>query len=230
MQPPADPSPEALSPVDTRVRFSLRGIFMLTAAAAAWLAAVAPWFRGWNWDQRSAFLMVWCSTALGAVSMAVFLYSRRIRAQRRSGAVRFRLPMPSTRYARLFGLGARLLAFGLTTAIGFYQAIYPLSRAHGGTWIFNLLAVENGAMLALGAVGAWWKTTHLELCDEGVLSGFGIQPWSSIRGFRFGDGNPQRLVLQCRWNAITVQVDPSEKPVIEQYLAKRLATNSRPQS
>lgn len=230
MQPPANSPPDALAPVDTRVRFSLRGVFMLTAAAAAWLAAVSPWFRGWSGDQRGVFLMVWCSTALGAVSMAVFLYSRRIRAQRRSGAVRFRLPMPITRYAWLFGLGAVLLAFSLSTAIAFYQATYPPARASGGSWIYNLLAVENGAILAMGGLGMWWKTTRFELCDEGVLSGFGIQPWSSIRGFRFGDGNPQRLVLQCRWNAITVQLDPSDRPAVAQYLAERLATNSRPQS
>jgi hypothetical protein len=182
--------------------------------------------REWTGEQRRAFLMVWCSTALGGISMAVFLYSRRVRAQRRAGAVRFRLPTPITRYAWLLGLGVGLFVFGLTTAIGFYQAMYPSSRAHGGSWIYNLLAVENGAILAMGGLGLWWKTTRLELCDEGVLGGFGIQPWSSIRGFRFGDGDPQRLVLQCRWNAVTVQVDPSDKLTIEQFLASRLPTRA----
>lgn len=227
MQQPANAAIESLTPLDTRVRFSLRGVFMLTAAAAAWLAAVAPWFRGWNWDQRGVFLMVWCSTALGAASMVVFLYSRRIRAQRRSGAVRFRLPTPITRYAWLFGLGAVLLAFSLSTAIAFYQATYPPARAYGGSWIYNLLAVENGAILAMGGLGMWWKTTCFELCDEGVLSGFGIQPWSNIRGFRFRDGNPQRLVLQCRWNAITVLVDPSDRPAIEQFLLSRISARPK---
>jgi hypothetical protein len=222
MQPQAESPPEALAPVDTRVRFALRGVFIAIAAIGAWLAAVAPWFREWTGEQRRAFVMVWCSTALGAVSMAVFLYSRRVRAQRRSGAVRFRLPTPITRYAWLFGLGAVLLAFSLSTAIAFYQAVYPPARAFGGSWIYNFLAVENGAILAMGGLGMWWKTTRLELCDEGVLGGFGIQPWSSIRGFRFDDGASQRLVLQCRWNSITVQVDPSDKLTIEQFLASRL--------
>jgi hypothetical protein len=144
MQLQPDLPPEVLAPVDTRVRFSLRGVFIAIALIAAWLAAVTPWFRQWNADERGAFLLVWCSMALGAVLMAVFLYSRRVRAQRRAGAVRFRLPMPIARYASVISLGAGVSLFGLSTAIGFYQAMNPSSRAHGGIWVWNLIAVNVG--------------------------------------------------------------------------------------
>lgn len=231
MQQPADAAIESLTPLDTRVRFSLRGIFIAVAAIGAWLAAVAPWFREWNWDQRGAFLMIWCSMALGAISMAAIFYSRRVRAQRRAGAVHFRLPMPINRYALFFGVAAGLFAFGISTVLAFTQAIYPEMRAHGGAWIWNLLACQNGGSLAMAGLGVWWKTTRLELCDEGVLGGFGIQPWSNVRGFRWGGSDPDQLVLQWRrWGVVTVRVNASDKPAVEQFLKTRLAANSRLQS
>jgi hypothetical protein len=169
--------------------------------------------------------------ALGAVLMAVFLYSRRVRAQRRAGAVRFRLPMPINRYALFFGVAAGLFAFGISTVLAFTQAIYPEMRAHGGAWIWNLLACQNGGSLAMAGLGVWWKPTLLELCDGGVLGGFGIQPWSNVRGFRWGGSDSHQLVLQWgRWNAVTVQVDASDKRAVEQFLDERLAATSRPQS
>jgi len=230
MQPKAVSPPDALAPVDTRVRFSLRGVFIVIAAIGAWLAAVAPWFREWTGEQRLAFSLVCGSTALGAISTTVFRSVLRIRAERRAGVVRFRLSQTITRFALFFGVGTGLFTLALSTVLAFMQAIYPQTRAHGGAWIWNMLAYQNGASLALAGLGVWWKTTHLEFCDDGILCGFVIQPWSNVRGYRWG-GDPHRLILQWRrWGVVTVRVNASDKPAIEQYLKMRLAANSRPQS
>lgn len=227
---PAHPPVEALAPVDTRVRFSLRGVFIAIAAIGAWLAAVAPWFREWNWDQRRAFLMVCGSTALGAISMTLFRSALRIRAERRAGVARFRLSQTITRFAFLFGVATGLFAFGLSMTFAFTQAIYTGVSTLQLFWISNLLAFHMGTNLAAAALGVWWKTTGLELCDDGILYGFVIQPWGNVRGFRWGGRDSHQLVLQWRrWGAVTVRVDASDKRAVEQFLDERLAATSRPQ-
>jgi len=45
------------APLESRVRFSLRGMLIATAAAAACFAAVTPWFQAWNAEQKKAFLI-----------------------------------------------------------------------------------------------------------------------------------------------------------------------------
>ncbi|HVW37048.1 MAG TPA: hypothetical protein VHB99_07075 [Pirellulales bacterium] len=228
MQPQPDSPPEALAPLDTRVRFSLRGIFIATAVVAAWLAAVTPWFREWDGEQRLAFLLIWGSTMLGAIVTVVVLRSRRTHAERSAGQVRFRLPVMNTRLALFCGLGVGLFVLVLSTGLGFYQAINPSSREFGGIWTWNFMALENGAILALAGLGTWWRTTNLEFCDEGIVTGFGMLPWKKMRGFLWGGSDPNLLVLQCPWTVVTVRVHAGDKRAIEQFLGQRLAANSRP--
>jgi hypothetical protein len=216
---------ESLVPSDTRFRFTLRGAFLAIAAVSVWLAAVAPWFREWNGEQRVAFLTICGATAFGAALMAAALYSKRVDAKRRAGVTRFRLTPTSTRRMWLVGIGAAIFVIGVSTAMGFYQAIYPESRAHGGAWVWSLLAAQNGAIAAMAALGIRWRTTQFELCDGGILTGFGIQPWNSVRGFRWRNSDSNQLVLQFRWNVVVVgvQINAHDKPAVEKFLSERIA-------
>ncbi len=216
---------ESLVPSDTRFRFTLRGAFIAIAAVAVWLAAVAPWFREWNGEQRLAFLTTCGATAFGAALLATVLYMKRVDAKRRAGVTHFRLTPTTTRRMWLLGIGAAIFSIGLSTAIGFCQAIYPESRAHGGAWVWSLLAAQNGAIAAMAALGMRWRTAQFELCDGGILTGFGIQPWTSLRGFRWRSCDSNQLVLQFRWNVVVVgvQINARDKSAVEKFLSERIA-------
>lgn len=218
-----DPPLESL---ESPSRISLRDMFLVTALAAACFAVVAPWFREWSPERRTAFLSVWCSMALGAASISILRWLPRVRQKCPAGLVRFRLRQ---------SIGERFVSLG-GVAMVLWSAIYllwnlseaaNLSRGFWGARFWNVLAFGAGMSFDLaGLWGIWKSTSYLELRDAGLPHGIHVLPWGEIRSFRWGGSDPNLLVLQCSLSIMTFRVHSADRPAIDEYLASRVATRS----
>jgi hypothetical protein len=221
MQPTAFPDPPAL---ETRLQFTVRSVLVGTTLVAVGVALVAPWFRRWTADQRTAFLSTWCYLAGGAGVAILVAWVQRVHSERRAGPARYRLPRSKTWPAVCLAL------FWSTLLIGYslLKVLQPggVAVAHG--WWPDAVAIQYGAMFALAALGIWWRGDCLELCDAGLLRGSLLIPWEAFRGFRWGAVDPNVLILQGRWGITTWRVRPDGKAEVEQFLANHLRSGSSP--
>jgi hypothetical protein len=223
MNPPSTPpvplaTPPA--PLDSRVRFSLRGMLIGTAVVSVCLAIAAPWLRQLNAKQRTAFIQFSCNVGAGAGAAIVVGCALRLRAERRAGAARYRLPSSHTTHGGFFAAAVALFWAG---AFATYASFAIQFNNGGPSWLaIDFTAVQYGFLLALYALGTWWNTACLELCDAGILHGCMLVPYKSIRGFRWGASNPNLLVIRVGWSVVTVRADPADTPAIEQFLTAHL--------
>jgi hypothetical protein len=219
------PEPEALV---SRVRFSLRGMLIGTAAAAACLAAVTPWFQAWNAEQKKAFLIFWGEFALTVTATVAFRCALRVRAERRAGPVRYRLRPSLTKFFAFLTTGGMVLLLGLSVCSSFLSAILADARTSAWGSVPHFVVIQLGMSTAGAALGIWWKSASLELCDGGILRDAAVAPWRVLSGFRWGSTDPNLLVLQYRRAIATFLVNPSDKAAVEQFLTSRLAANVGP--
>lgn len=98
---PSQPANKPAPALESRVRFTLRGMFIATAIVAVCLAAVAPWLRHRTADERKALAKIWSNIAAGAVVAVAAGCATRLREERRAGPARYRLPLSVTRLAGL---------------------------------------------------------------------------------------------------------------------------------
>jgi hypothetical protein len=204
-------------PLESRVRFTLRGIFIATAIVAVCLAAVAPWLRHRTTDERQALAKIWGNVAAGVIATVVGGCALRLREERRAGAARYRLPLSVTRLAGAGSVSGALFMLSMVAVVSF-DDVPPANQLP----VVNSMAIQVGIMAALAGLGLWWRTGCLELCDNGVLQAFKLIPYKSIRGFRWGTTAPNLLVVQVGWMVVTVCVRLADKPGIEQFLQSRL--------
>lgn len=215
----AQPAPVASlpAPLESRVRFTLRGMLIATAAVAVCLAAVAPWLRQCTADKREAFLIIWGNVGAGMAIAVVAGCTLRRQAERRAGAARYRLPLAITKLAAIFSVGGPLIMLGIVALFSFVAV-----PAGAQAPVFNPMAIQCGAMVALAGLGLWWRTGCLELCDAGLVQACQFIAYESIRGFRWGSGSADLLLVQVGWMTVTVRVVAADKPQVEQFLQSRL--------
>lgn len=210
--------------LETRVCFSLRSMLIGTAAVAVAVALLAPWFRQWNAEQRKAFLLVWCNVAFGAGVTVIAGCIQRVRAEGRAGPAHYRLSSAMTRFGRVSAAGMALFLLSALIGYSFYSALRPTGATP--PQLVDFIVIEYGVMLGLAGLRLWLKTSCLELCDTGMLSGTQLVLWKAMRGFRWGGSDPNLLVVQRGWGVVTARANPAEKQAIEQFLASRLAANA----
>lgn len=180
-----DEAAKESKPLDSQVRFSLRGMLIATAVAAACLIAVAPRFHQWNAEQRKAFLLVLGHLTAGAGAGIVMACGSRLRAERHAGAVRYRLP---AREPKLADLSPPMLVLAMVivrAVLAVWSDDAP--QAHQ---IPDLPTLMLGFVFASLLLRIWWGTECVELCDGGVLTNGVLLSWQSIRSFRWGASNP----------------------------------------
>lgn len=221
-----DPSITAPVPLESPARLSLRDMFLVTALAAACLAVVAPWFREWSPERRTAFLSVWCSMTLGAASISAYRSLRRVRQRRPAGLLRF--PLRQTIGDRMVSFGGvAMVLWGATYMLWILSEAVYLSRGWRGAWIWHFFAFGVGMSIDLAGLWIVWKSTsYLELRNAGIPHGIDVLPWGEIRSFRWGGSDPNLLVLQCPLSVMTFRVRAVDRPAIDEYLASRVATKS----
>ncbi|HVX11945.1 MAG TPA: hypothetical protein VHC22_12245 [Pirellulales bacterium] len=204
--------------LETRVQFTVRGVLLGTTLIAIGVALVAPWFQQWTAEQRRSFLWTWCALGVGAGVAVVVASVRRVRAERRAGAARYRLPRSTLWPAVLMALfwAAMVVAYSLFMALG--AGGVPAR----GLWL-GFLSLQYGAMFAIAALRVWWRADCLELCDAGLLRGSLLIPWANFCDFHWGTFDPNTLILQGRWGITTWRVDPDRKAAIEHFLASHVA-------
>jgi hypothetical protein len=217
-QPLPTPVDIAPAPLESRVRFSLRGVFITTAAVAICLAAISPWLRHRTADERKALAKIWGNVAAGAVATVGGGCVLRLREERRAGAARYRLPLSVTALAAVCSVAGSLFLLAMVALVSFVE-VPPANQMP----VFNTVAIQAGVVAALAGLGLWWRSGCLELCDNGLLQGFNLIPYKSIRGFRWGTSGPNLLVVQVGLMTVTVRLHAEDKPGIEQYLQSRLA-------
>lgn len=210
------PVDRAAAPLESRVRFSLRGMFITTAAIAVCLAVVGPWLRHRTADERTALAKIWGNVAAGAVATVVGGCMLRLREERRAGAARYRLPRSLTALAAVCSVAGSLFLLAMVALLSLIEI-----PAAGQTPVINTMAIQAGILAALTGLGLWWRSGCLELCDNGVLQGFQFVPYGSIRGFRWGTSGPNLLVVQVGLMTLTVRVCAEDKPGLEQFLRSR---------
>lgn len=206
----------AAAPLESRVRFSLRGMFIATAAIAVCLAAIGPWLRHRTTDERTALAKIWGNVAAGAVAAIVGGCALRLRAERRAGAARFRLPLSITALATACSMAMSLLMVTTVALLSFVEI-----SAADQIPLLNAMAIQAGVVAALAGLGLWWRSGCLELCDNGLLQAVQLISYESIRGFRWGTSGPNLLVVRFGSMTVTVRVRAEDKPGIEQFLRSR---------
>lgn len=226
-QPSGSPTSRATLPaaLESRVRFTLRGMLAGMMATSAFMAAAAPWSRQLNAEQHKALLLLSCNVAISAVATVVFSCVQRVRVERRAGAARYRLASSLSTSGAIFAAGAALFWSGSLVSYAF--ASVSLINARPQRVVFDFTAVQFGILLAASALELWWKTECLELCDSGVVRGCNFPPYKSIRGFRWGTSSPNLPVVSFGRSIVTLRAEPADRLAIEQFLRVRL---SPPQS
>lgn len=211
MQPKASQYPAAL---ETRVQFTVRSVLLGTTLVAVGVALVAPWFRQWTSEQRAAFLATWCNLAAGAIAAVAVACVTRVRAERRAGAARYRLPSANKTWPTLL-----MVIIWATLIIGYSLFKTLATSVVAAPWLwFDFVGIQYGVTFALAALGIWWRADCLELCDLGLLRGPVLFPWKAFRGFRWGSFDPNILILQGRFSITTWRVRPDCKAVVDQFL------------
>jgi hypothetical protein len=216
------------APLESRVRFSLRGMLIATAAAAACFASVTPWFQAWNAEQKKAFLIFWGEFALVVTATVAIRCALRVRTERRAGPVRYRLRPSITKIAILLSICSAIFRLGLAVCLSLMSAMVADVRSSALRYLPHILVVHVGMSLGGAAVRIWWETTCLELCDGGILGNAAFAPWRTLSGVRWGTSNPNLLVLQYPRSIGTVLVNPCDKAALEQFLGNRLDENAGP--
>ncbi len=212
-------SPE---PLESQMRFTLRGMLIATAAAAVCLAAVAPRFQQWNAEQRKAFLLVLGQAAAGVGAGIAIACTLRLRAERHAGPVRFRLPAREPTFGDLSPPALVLAMVVVRLVLAVWSDDSPLPSEFP-----DVPTLMLGFVFASLLLRVWWGMDGMELCDGGVLTSGVLQSWQSIRSFRWGASNPNLLVLTQRWRTFTAHANPADRPAIEKFLASRLAENAK---
>ncbi|HUY92157.1 MAG TPA: hypothetical protein VMV10_25670 [Pirellulales bacterium] len=226
MQPHPDPPIESPALPESRIRFSLRGVFIGTAAAAAILALLAPWFRQWDDAEQTYFVVFWANAAVGAAATAAIGCTMRVRLERRAGRAYYRLPRCVSRFA-FFGLGAPVVQFVLLAVSSSLHSTRINSGPFPQWAVFDWFAILLGAGIAMTSFNVCWNA-GLEICEKGLITNGVLIPWNLIRGYRWAASNPGLLLIQCRHSVVSVNANAADKPTIEQCLDKPLAANSQP--
>ena len=228
MHPQPDPPTEAPVPLESRVRFSLRGMFIGMGFAAAALAALAPWFRQWNEAEQRHFVVFWINAAFGAAAATAFSCVMRVRLERRAGRAYYRLPTCVSTFGFCVGSG-RVLPFIMLTAS------FSLQPSTGGVgplaqWaVFDGFATFMGAIIASHSLSACWHA-GLEICENGLITNGVLVPWKFILSYRWASSDPRSLLIQCRHSITSVGANLADKPAIERYLNMRLTPSSQRQA
>lgn len=201
----------------------MRGMFITTAAIAVCLAALGPWLRHRTAGERKALAKIWGNVAAGAVATVVGGCVLRLREERRAGAARYRLPLSVTALAAICSVAGSLFLLAMVALLSLVEI-----PAANQTPVINTTAIQAGVLAALTALGLWWRSGCLELCDNGLLQTFQFIPYGSIRGFRWGTSGPNLLVVQVGLMTLTVRVRAEDKPDMEQFLRSRVHAPRRP--
>lgn len=215
-QPLVTPADVAAAPLESRVRFTLRGMFVATAAIAVCLAAIGPWLRHRTTDERKALAKIWGNVAAGAVATVVGGCAFRLREERRAGAARYRLPLSVTAVATACSVAMSLFMLTMVAIL----SLVDIPEADQMP-LFNMLAIQAGVVAASAGLGLWWRAGCLELCDNGLLQAFQLTSYESIRGFRWGTSGPNLLVVRLGLTTVTVRVRAEDRPGIELFLRSR---------
>lgn len=215
-QPLPTPVERAAAPLESRVRFTLRGMFIITAAIAVCLAAIGPWLRHRTADEHKALAKIWGNVAAGATATIVVGCVLRLREERRAGAAHYRLPLSVTTLSAVCSVAGSLFLLAMVALVSFVEI-----PAANQTPFINTMAIQAGVLAALAALGFWWRSGCLELCDNGLLQDLRLIPYESIRGIRWGTSGPNLLVVQVGLMTVTVRVTAEDKPHIEQFLRSR---------
>lgn len=192
-------------------------MLLTTAAVAVCLAAIGPWLRHRTADERRALAKIWGNVGAGAVATVVGGCLLRLREERRAGAARYRLPLSVTPLAAICSVAGSLFMLSMVALLTFVEI--PVANQMP---VFNMVAIQAGVVAALAGLGLWWRSGCLELCDNGLLQGFQLISYESIRGFRWGTSGPNLLVLRVGLMTVTLRVRAEDKPGIEQLLRSRL--------
>ena len=209
--------------LESRVRFTVRGMLIGTTVVAACLAIAGPWFRQWAPEQRAAVLLTWSKFAIVVSTTIAIACLIRLRAEKRAGPARYRLPLSTTKFAKS---SAVFMAF--FSSSGVVLSSFPMASAVDAGWmfraLFDFLLLQSGVVVAFAVLGVWWGTHCVELCDAGVLCHGQFVSWETLRGFRWGGVNPNLLMLQHGWGVITARPRTEDKATIEKFLADRVRT------
>ncbi len=210
---------------ESRVRFSLRSMLIGMAVVAVGAALLAPWFQQWNGQQRKAFLLFWANLGGGAAVTVVIGCIMQVQTERRAGRTHFQLPFSTSAFGYLGAIAVALVLLGGVLLYSFHVAESTTQDATQTTVDFNL--IRFGIFLGWGGLAIWWKAACLELCEACVVNALQFAPWQAVRGLRWGSSNPNLLLLQYERAIVTAKINPADRPAIEQFLASRLAANTK---
>lgn len=226
MQPKPDPPIESPAPLESRVRLSLRGIFIGTAAAAVVLAALAPWFRQWDDAKQRHFVVFWSNAAFGAAAAAAIGCMMRVRLERLAGPAYYRLPRSVSKSAYFWKAGGIFSWAVLAISFSLLSSRAGIGRFQQRP-LFDWFAILIGSSIARHGLRACWHT-GLEICENGLITNGILMTWKFILSYRWSTSDPRLLMIQCRHSLLSVGTGGADKHMIEQCLDKSLAANSQP--
>lgn len=213
---PTETTADRLPPTD--VRFSLRGMLLLTCCVAVAAALYGTLLRqlpdSARWPASLAMVVI----AVTVAACLAYVARARHRVERLAGAPRFVLPHYSYLFPRAPRLAATLLgftslAFGLGTLalvpiILWDEKLRPSSMSLAWNGMYALMAV------AFGISTLWWNR-DARLCQDGVLVRSRLVPWSKNRRRYWGACHRDVVVLEWETSPRTSPRTALRVPIVD---------------
>jgi hypothetical protein len=225
----ATPSLPAAIPEQV-IRFPLRRLLAVTTAAALVAALLGPVYRLAPPHNRSELLASWSGITAVGLLLAIRAWRRTCQAAAIAGSTRFvllRPDRPRLRWNWTWGFtpapwhlllalySALILVLG---TVGLTQpTLTPLDAVP--TIIFSGLIVGSMFWLPVFAlVRKYRRHRWLRLCDDGVVVGGGVLPWSSIIRCSWHFMHPEQLMLSTWERPYAADVPPAQRESVEQFV------------
>ena len=167
------------------MKFRLKTLLLTIAAIALVLAPVAPWYRGMNQSQQSAFQWKLLMTGCGMMTWVVAFNLVRRLARWRMGECIVQLPAAQRAPGLSFGwlmmvISAASICSAIHTAVILQSRLPALDEGWNSVFFFGMLFAQG---IAFGPL-QWFE--RVDICERGlIMNGLACKKW--------------RLVSQVGW-------------------------------
>jgi len=184
------------APEPTDAWFTMRGLLIGMAVAAAMAALGGAFLRRFSPEAQSRLLIYWMVWLAATVAAVAYQVRRRVAAERLAGRtiLRLELPDPWTPF-RVIVVWPLLALFML------YAASMQITESWVGDDLFNwslplaMPAVYSVLAAAYMVPAILWRN-QVRFCENGVLSTIQFVPWTHVTEHRWSDANPTTLNLR----------------------------------